>query len=120
MATAQPEADPIEVHTFRYAQAMRDFGKVLPRTVSNVEDLKMLMRTSGNIGALYIRAKGASNKGEYILQIRGCHTEVQTTRYWLRLVDGQANPEIEMRRNRLLKASEELIQVFQQILQNRP
>ncbi|MEO1451523.1 MAG: four helix bundle protein [Bacteroidota bacterium] len=118
MRQTQSGLDAMERHTFQYAQAMRDFGKLLPRTVSNVEDLKMLMRTSGNVGALYITAKGAASKAEYLQRIRNCHTETQTTRYWLQLVDTQGNGELEVRRNKLLKVSEELLLAFQKLLQN--
>lgn len=116
---AQSEHDPVEVHTFKYAQAMRDFGKLLPRTVSNVEDLKMLMRSSGNVGAIYIGAKGSANRNEYMVRIRQCHTETRTTKYWLQLIDTQLNGELEARRNRLLQVSDDLVDLFQKILQSR-
>lgn len=106
----------LENHTFQFAQAVREFAKVLPMTVSNVEDLKQLVKTSGAIGATYIAATTSPNKASYLLSIKECGQEALTTNYWLGLIDTQGAGELEHRRKQLMKAAQELASVFAQIL----
>ena len=103
-------------HTFNFAQGVREFGKVLPMTVSNVEDLKQLIRTSGAVGATYISATEALNKKDYLIRMKESGTELKTSQYWLKLVDTQGDPVLEQQRNRLLHVSQELINVITKIL----
>lgn len=106
----------IETHTVQFAQAVREFGKVLPMTVANVEDLKQLIRSSGAIGATYIAATNSPNKASYMLSIKECGQVALTTNYWLGLVDTQGGAELEHRRKQLMKAAQELAGIFAQIL----
>ncbi len=41
----------LEERTFEFAQSVRAFVKQLPRTVSNTEDIKQLVRASGSVAA---------------------------------------------------------------------
>jgi hypothetical protein len=43
----------LEDRTFEFAQSVRAFVKQLPRTVSNTEDVKQLVRASGSVAALF-------------------------------------------------------------------
>lgn len=106
-------------HTFKFAQAVREFGKILPVTVSNIEDLKQLIRASGAVGSSYITATGATKREDYLMSIKSCSTETRTTEYWLKLVDTQGDPGLEQRRKQLLRASQELNSIFIQILHPR-
>jgi four helix bundle protein len=112
MQQLSPEMKKLEEHTFLFAQAVREFGKKLPNTVSNVEDLKMLIRASGAVGAATVSAHSALNKTDYLRGIHLSGTEARHTHYWLRLVDTQGAGELEARRAQLLKAAEELLGVF--------
>jgi hypothetical protein len=49
----------LEERTFQFARTSRVFVKQLPRTISNVEDVKQFIRASGSIGANYIGSKRA-------------------------------------------------------------
>ena len=109
----------LENHTFQFAQAVREFGKVIRMTVSNVEDLKQLVRASGKVGANYIAATTAPNKATYLLNIKECGQEALTTNYWLGLIDTQGAAELEHRRKQLMKAAQDLAGVFAQILKNK-
>jgi four helix bundle protein len=103
-------------HTFNFAQSVREFGKVLPRTVSNVEDLKELIRSSGAVGSTYIGAIEAMNKKDYLIGMKNSGKELKTAQYWLKLVDTQGDRLLEEKRKRLILASQELINVFTKIL----
>lgn len=110
----------IETHTLKFAQAVREFGKTLPMTVANVEDLKELVRASGAIGAGYVGARQAQSRQVYLDRLRTCFTEVHTTRYWLQLVDTAAHSDLDLRRTQLLRATDELIQIFTHLIQHAP
>jgi len=45
----------LEDRTFEFARRIRAFVKNLPKTISNVEDIKQLIRASGSVGANYAR-----------------------------------------------------------------
>jgi len=49
----------LEERTFEFAQSVRAFVKQLPRTVSNTEDVKQLVRASGSVAANWIEADEA-------------------------------------------------------------
>ena len=44
----------LEDRTFQFAEAVRQFVKQLPRSVSNTEDVRQLVRASGSIAANWI------------------------------------------------------------------
>lgn len=46
----------LEERTFQFAKHCRIYIHQLPRTISNVEDAKQLVRSSGSIGANHIEA----------------------------------------------------------------
>ncbi|MEL6625557.1 MAG: four helix bundle protein [Bacteroidota bacterium] len=112
-----PPQDPLIQHNTQFAIAIRDFGKVIPMTVSNVEDLKELIRVSGSIGARYIQAKQASSKPNYIQLLAASQADTQVTIHWLNLIDTQGSRDLEHRRNQLIKAAEELSRVLLQLIQ---
>lgn len=41
----------LEERTFRFAESVRAFVKQLPKTISNVEDIRQLVRASGSVAA---------------------------------------------------------------------
>ncbi|MEZ4774290.1 MAG: four helix bundle protein [Bacteroidia bacterium] len=104
-------------HTLKFAQAVRELGKVIPMTVSNVEDLKQLIKTSGAIGANYIGATEATNRNDSLTYIKNCVQETKTTQYWLNLIDIQGDPMLIQRRDQLIRASNELAAIFSKIIQ---
>jgi four helix bundle protein len=46
----------LDERTFLFARNVRDFVKTLPRTVTNIEYVKQIIRSSGSIAANYIEA----------------------------------------------------------------
>jgi four helix bundle protein len=103
-------------HTLAFALAIREFGKRIPMTVSNVEDLKQLIRSSGAIGANYIEAESSGKRAEYLLGIQQCGRETQATHYWLQLIDTQGAASLENQRSKLLQVALDLAGVFSKIL----
>ena len=67
----------LEERTLRFAKQVRDFVKRLKKTVSNVEDIKQLVRASGSVGANYIEANEALSKKDFIMRIKICRKEAK-------------------------------------------
>jgi four helix bundle protein len=58
--------------TFEFAQSVRAFVKQLPRTVSNTEDVKQLVRASGSVAANWIEADEALSKKDFLMRVKIC------------------------------------------------
>ena len=55
----------LEDRTFRSAESVRTFVKQLPRTMSNMEDLRQLVRESGSVAANWIEADEALSRKDF-------------------------------------------------------
>jgi len=100
----------LEERTFEFAKASRAFVKQLPRTISNIEDVKQFIRASGSIGANYIEANEAIGKKDFVMKIKICCREAKESRYWLRLID--TDGKLEGDQARLLDEADELMKIF--------
>ena len=77
----------LEDRTFEFAQSVRTFVKQLPRTVSNTEDVRQLVRASGSVAANWIEADEALSKKDFLMRVKICRKEAKESRLFLRLVD---------------------------------
>ncbi|OLB02704.1 MAG: hypothetical protein AUH08_02280 [Verrucomicrobia bacterium 13_2_20CM_54_12] len=77
----------LEERTFEFAQSVRAFVKQLPRTVSNTEDIKQLVRASGSVAANWSEADEALSKKGFLMHVKICRKEAKESRLFLRLVD---------------------------------
>jgi four helix bundle protein len=100
----------LEERTFEFAKASRAFVKQLPRTISNIEDVKQFIRASDSIGANYIEANEAIGKKDFVMKIKICRREAKESRYWLRLID--TDGKLEGDQARLLDEADELMKIF--------
>jgi hypothetical protein len=53
----------LEDRTLAFAKDVRVFVKKLPKTISNIEDGKQLVKASGSVGSNYIEANEATDIG---------------------------------------------------------
>lgn len=104
----------LEERTALFAEAVRRFVKRLPRTVSNFEDTKQLVRSSGSVGANYIEANEALSPKDRLLRMKIARKEAKESRYWLRLVD--VGPEAEAERQALRQEAFELMNIIAAII----
>lgn len=77
----------LEERTKKFAWDIRQFVKKLPLTISNKEDVKQLIRSSGSVGANYIEANESLGKKDFLLRIRISRKEAKESVYWLSLLD---------------------------------
>jgi four helix bundle protein len=106
----------LEERTFRFAQRVRVFVKKLPKTIANIEDSRQLVNASGSVGANYIEANEALSKKDFVMRIKICRKESKESRYWLRLVDTNSDPNLECEREELILEATELMKIFGSIL----
>ncbi|TSC75905.1 MAG: S23 ribosomal protein [Parcubacteria group bacterium Gr01-1014_30] len=59
----------LEKRTFEFAKAVRIFIKKLQKNISNFEDAKQLVRSSGSVGANYIEANESLSKKDFMMRI---------------------------------------------------
>lgn len=115
---SRPQVDNLESNILLFAHSIREFVKHLPMSVGNSEDTRQLVRTSGAVGATYIRANGSVNRNDYLVGIKHCNTEAKASHYWLQLLDTHGSEPMENKRQQLMKAANELASVFSAVLAN--
>ncbi len=106
----------LEDRTFEFARDVRAFVKVLPKTLSNIEDGKQLIRSSGSVGANYIEANESLSKKDFIMRIKISRKEAKESQYWLKLMDIDNNTDLGNKRIKLQKEAKELTNIFGAIL----
>ena len=107
----------LEDRTLAFAKKVRALVKKLPKTLSNIEDGKQLVRASGSVGANYIEANESLSKKDFIMRIKICRKEAKESRYWLRLLETNHKQEQEKTRKNLINEATELMKIFGAILQ---
>ena len=75
----------LEERTFKFAKRVRALVRGLSKTVSNIEDGKQLIRSSGSAGANYIEACEAISKKDELHRLKISRKEAKESQYWLRL-----------------------------------
>jgi len=55
----------LEECTFKFAKRVREFVKKLPKTLSNVEDSRQVIRSSGSISSNYIEANESLSRKDF-------------------------------------------------------
>lgn len=106
----------LEERTETFSLKVRRLVKKLPRTISNIEDAKQLVRSSGSVGANYIEANEALGKKDFLMRLRTSRRESKESRYWLRLIDTGNDMELELIRDQLIQESTELLKIFSSII----
>ncbi len=111
-----PKQYDLEERTLNFAKRVRIFIKKLPKIVSNIEDGKQLVRSSGSVGANYIEANESLSKKDFVMRIKISRKEAKESRYWLLLVDTDEKQELEKERQELIKESTELMMILSAIM----
>jgi four helix bundle protein len=106
----------LEDRTFRFAELVRAFVKELPRTVSNIEDIRQLVRASGSVAANWIEADEALSKKDFVMRVKICRKEAKESRLFLRLIDTRSTKTTIATRERLAREARELTLIFSSII----
>lgn len=106
----------LEDRCLKFAQEVRNFVKLLPKTLGNSEDSSQLVRSSGSIGANYIEANESLSKKDFVLRIKIARKEAKETRYWLNLVDTSSLENLKDVAKSLMQESTEIMSILGAIL----
>ena len=106
----------LEERTFEFANNVREFVKSLPRTVTNEQDIRQLVRASGSVGANYIEANESLSKKDFVMRIKISPKEAKESRYWLRLLDTGDKQSLDKTRVALIQEASELMNIFGSIV----
>ena len=106
----------LEERTFQFAKRVVLFSKKLPRTISNLEYINQVIRSSGSTGANYIEANESLSKKDFQMRIKICRKESKESAYWLRLIIETNSAEFSKEGLNLFHEGEELKKIFSSIL----
>jgi four helix bundle protein len=101
--------------TLRFAKMVRNYIKNLPKTLSNTEDARQLIKASGSVGANYIEAEEALSKKDFVMRIKISRKEAKESGYWLELIESKEEQIIE--RQNLIREATELTKIFGSIVE---
>jgi len=107
----------LEERIFQFAKDARLFVKTLPRTISNIEDSKQLVKAKGSVGANYSEANESLSKKDFLMRIKICRKEARKSGYWIRLIHETNNLKNADEAKRLIQEATELIKIFSSILE---
>lgn len=106
----------LEERSAVFAIDVRSFVRKLPRTISNIEDVKQLVRASGSVAANCIEADEALGEKDRVMKFRTCRKEAKESQLWLRLVYTAGNTGIEETQRQLRQEAHELKLIFSSIV----
>jgi len=109
----------LEERMLRFALMVRSLIKLLPKTISNSQDVKQLIRSSGSIGANYIEANEALSPKDFIHRIRISRKEAKETLFWLSLIETYKNQMLEDQRLSLINELQQLRAILSSIILKR-
>jgi four helix bundle protein len=104
----------MEERTLLFAKEVRQFIRLLPKTVGNKEDVSQLVRSSGSVGANYIEARERLGKKDAVMRLRIARKEAKEARYWLELIE--TSEETETQRNALVNEATELLHILSSMI----
>jgi len=107
----------LEERTFLFAKRVALYCRTLPKTNSNIEYSKQVIRASGSVGANYIEANEALGQKDFLMRIRICRKEAKESAYWLRLIIETNDEKFKKEGLALFNEAIELKKIFSAILE---
>ncbi len=106
----------LEERTAVFAEEVRAFVRGLPRTISNLEDVKQLVRASGSVAANCIEGNEALGDKDRVMKFRTCRKEAKECQLWLRLLNVGDGATAQEKRGALRQEAHELKLIFSAIV----
>ena len=117
LQSINPKPYDLEERTFQFAKRCRDFVQRCPKTLTNYEYGKQLLRSSGSIASNYIEANEAISKKDFSHRIKISRKEAKESRLWLRLWDASSNERLRVEQQELMQEAVELGKIFGKIVE---
>ena len=107
----------LEERTYEFAKRVRILVKKLPNTISNTEDIKQVIRSSGSVGTNYIEANEALSKKDFLMRIKISRKEAKECIFWLKLLN-ETNDQINnVENDSLINEAIELKKILSSIIE---
>ncbi|MFZ2522922.1 MAG: four helix bundle protein [Minisyncoccia bacterium] len=106
----------LEERTFIFSKNVREFIRFIPRTLSNIEDSRQLIRSSGTIGANYIEANESLGQKDFLMKVKISRKEAKESIYWLKLLDTGSDENLSESKKILTQEATELMLILSSIL----
>lgn len=106
----------LEERTAVFAANVRQFVRALPRTISNIEDAKQLIRASESVAADCIEADEALGAKDRVMRFKISRKEAKECQLWLRLLYVGENLDLQKFREDLRQEALELKLIFTAII----
>ncbi len=106
----------LEERTYQFALDVRLFIKKIPKTISNIEDGKQVVRSSGSVGANYIEANEKVGEKDLRFRLKISRKEAKESIYWLRLILNSNENTDKEENKRLIEEALELRKILSAIL----
>ncbi len=107
----------LEERTFAFAKSVAIFCNKLPRTASNIEYIKQVVRSSGSVGANYIEANESLGKKDFSMRLKICRKEAKESEFWLKLIKETNSNRFHDEANELMDEADQLRRIFSTIIQ---
>jgi len=107
----------LEDRTREFAIKVRIFLKKLPKSISNIEDGKQVVRSSGSVGANYIEANEALSKKDFQHRVKIARKEAKESEYWLKIIKANNDAKFFKENEMLICESQELKKILSAILE---
>jgi four helix bundle protein len=105
----------LEERTFLFAKDCRVYIQKLPKTISNIEDGKQLVRSSGSVGANYIEANEKLGDKDFLFRVKIARKEAKESKYWLMLLN-EMNGELKEISQELIIEADALRKILSTII----
>lgn len=105
----------LEDRCLHFAKRVNTYVNRLPKTISNIENGKQLVRSGGSTGANYIEANESLSKKDFIMRVKISKKETKESRYWLIL--SEPLPGDEKEKQLLIQETNELMKIFGAIIE---
>tara|TARA_R110002073_G_scaffold336440_1_gene533364 strand:- start:26601 stop:26954 length:354 start_codon:yes stop_codon:yes gene_type:complete len=96
----------LEDRTFEFARDCRFLVKDLKKTISNIEDGKQLIKSSGSVGANYIEGNEKLGDKDLKFRIKISRKEAKESEYWLKLLKALNENEMDRIESLIIEAGE--------------
>lgn len=106
----------LEERTAAFAEQVRVFVRLIPRTIANIEDGRQLIRASGSVPANCIEANEALGGKDRVMRFKIARKEAKECQLWLRLLNVGENARLAETRDRLRQEALELKLIFTSII----
>ena len=111
MEKAERKRYDLDERTFKFAEQVISFARLLPRDAVTTEIVRQVVRSSGSVGANYVEASESLGRKDFLMRARICRKEAKESAYWLRLLKG-IRPQMDEQRCSLVQEATELTCIF--------